>query len=167
MLINDGIPTKEDIMKVTPSEERFLKGSVAIAECFQEIPCDPCIKACPQAAITMEGDINHTPVVDHGVCTGCGVCVSRCPGLAIFVIDKTYSEDYALVKFPFEYLPVPKAGEFACGMNRAGEELGWFEVVKVISGGKKNMTYVISLAVPKDLSMEIRNIKEGGYRNGR
>ena len=38
MLIQNGIPTAEDILSVTPSEERFAKGAVAIAECFQKIP---------------------------------------------------------------------------------------------------------------------------------
>lgn len=167
MLINDGIPTKEDILKVLPSKERLAKGPVAMIECFQKIPCNPCIKACPKEAITMGEDINNTPFLDHEKCTGCGVCVSKCPGLAIFVIDETYSEEFALVKFPFEYIPVPSEGQFACALNRAGEKVGWFEVVKVTSGGKKNRTTVISLAVPKELCMEVRNIKEGGYKSER
>ena len=46
MLIQTGIPDKEAIEAVTPNETRFLKGAVAIAECFQKIPCNPCTKAC-------------------------------------------------------------------------------------------------------------------------
>lgn len=46
MLIQTGIPDKEAIEAVTPDETRFLKGAVAIAECFQKIPCNPCTKAC-------------------------------------------------------------------------------------------------------------------------
>jgi Fe-S-cluster-containing hydrogenase component 2 len=164
MLINDGIPTKEDLATVIPSQERLAKGPVSIAECFQKIPCDPCVKACNRGAITLHNDINNTPEVDHEKCNGCGLCISRCPGLAIFVVDMTYSEEYALVKFPFEYVPVPEKGQKACGLNRSGEELGWFEVEKVISGGKKNMTYTISLKVPKEFAMEVRNIKVGGYK---
>ncbi|MDO4733366.1 MAG: 4Fe-4S binding protein [Bacillota bacterium] len=164
MLINDGIPTKEDLAKVMPSPERLAAGPVSIAECFQNIPCNPCVKACPRNAITMPNSINDTPQVDHENCNGCGVCVGKCPGLAIFVVDMTYSEEFALVKFPFEYVPVPEVGQMACGLNRSGEEMGWFEVEKVISGGKKNKTYTISLKVPKDLAMEVRNIKVGGYK---
>lgn len=167
MLINDGIPAKEDLAKVYPSEARLAKGPVAIAECFQEIPCNPCVKACNQGAITMPRDINDLPVVDTDKCNGCGLCISRCPGLAIFVVDKTYSADMALVKLPFEYVPVPQAGQYAAGLDRAGKELGWFEVVKVTSGGKKNMTYTISLAVPQELAMEVRNIRVGGYKDGK
>lgn len=162
MLINDGIPSRDDLQKVIPSAERLAKGSVCIIECFQEIPCDPCTKICPKGAITKHEDINNTPDIDHEKCNGCGLCISICPGLAIFGVDMTYSDDYALVKFPFEYLPLPEKGQMACGLDRSGEELGWFEVVKVTSGGKKNMTYTISLKVPKELAMEVRNIKDGG-----
>ncbi|MCL1975489.1 MAG: 4Fe-4S binding protein [Firmicutes bacterium] len=166
MLINDGIPTKDDLDKIYPSPERLAKGPVAIVECFQEIPCNPCIKACKQGAITMPRDINDLPLVDVELCNGCGLCISRCPGLAIFVVDKTYSEDMALVKLPFEYVPIPKAGQYAVALDRAGQDLGWCEVKKVISGGKKNMTYTISLAVPQEKAMEVRNIRVGGYKDG-
>lgn len=166
MLIQDGIPEISDIMSVTPSEERFAKGAVAIAECFQKIPCNPCTKACVKKAIKVEPDINSTPVVDFDTCNGCGACVLKCPGLAIFIVDKTYSETEALVKIPFEFLPVPKEGQLVMGLNRCGEELGWFKVQKVLFGGKQNKTYVLSLIVPKELAMEVRNIKVGGYKDG-
>jgi len=166
MLINDGIPTIDDLFKVTPSDERFADGPVAIVECFQEIPCNPCVTACRRGAIIMPRDINDIPIVDAKLCNGCGLCISLCPGLAIFVVDKTYSEKLALVKLPFEYVPVPKAGQYAIALNRAGEELGSFEVVKVTSGGKINKTHTISIAVPQDLAMEVRDIQVGGYADG-
>ena len=167
MLIQDGIPTREDIQSVTPPAHRLAQGAVAIAECFQKIPCNPCAKACVKKAIRVEPDINETPKVDFDICNGCGACVARCPGLAIFVVDMTYSGGEALVKLPFEFLPVPQEGQLACGLSRSGEELGWFPVVKAVSGGKRNMTCTISLAVPKELAREVRNIKVGGYRDGR
>ena len=112
----------------------------------------------------MPGDINHLPVLDAEMCNGCGACILFCPGLAIFVVDKTWSGERAIVKIPFENVPVPQAGQYAAGLDRAGRELGWFEIVKVASGGKTNLTKIISLAVPQDLAMEVRNIRAGGYR---
>lgn len=167
MLIRDGIPTPEDLASVMPSEERLAKGPIAITECFQNIACNPCVAACPQHAISMEPDINATPKVDPDACIGCRVCVARCPGLAIFVVDMTHSEDTALVTLPFEFLPVPEKGQLVCGLNREGMEQGWYPVVRAVSGGKKNMTWMLTLEVPKDKAMEVRNIKVGGYRDGR
>lgn len=183
MLINDGVPTTEDINKITPTKARLLEGPVAIVECFQEIPCNPCVKACKRGAIGMHHDtrrfdttplvvsekawtelsqptsINDLPVVDPELCNGCGVCISFCPGLAIFVVDRTYSKELALVKLPYEYVPVPIAGQYVEGLSRAGEVLGSFEVIRVTSGGKKNMTYTVSLALPQELAMEVRGCR--------
>ena len=165
MLFETGIPTKDDILKVSPPEERFAKGPVVVVECFQEIPCNPCVDACKLKAITKPKDINDLPQVDFDKCTGCGVCIAQCPGLAIFVVDRTYSESHAVIRIPYEFVPVPEKGQLACGLDRAGEERGWFEVVRVISGGKINKTTTIWLAVPQDLAMEIRSIRVGGFKN--
>ncbi|RLF43886.1 MAG: (4Fe-4S)-binding protein, partial [Thermoplasmata archaeon] len=51
-----------------PSEEQLKRG-VAITECVQEIPCNPCVDACPVDAISME-NINSPPFVDYDKCTG-------------------------------------------------------------------------------------------------
>ena len=165
MLNTTGIPTAEDVQTVTPSEKRFKKGPVAIIECFQEIPCNPCTEACKQGAIQPMEDINNLPKLDFEKCNGCGVCLSRCPGLAIFIVDASYSDTEAIVRIPFEYAPVPQVGENVVGPNRAGEELGIFEVNKVQSGGKKNKTYTIWLVVPQNLAMDVRAIRLGGMRH--
>jgi len=144
MLNKTGVPTAEDVNSVTPSEERLNKGPVAIIECFQEIPCNPCTEACKQGAIQPMEDINNLPQLDVDQCNGCGVCLSRCPGLAIFIVDASYSETEAIVRIPFEYVPVPQVGDKVAGLNRTGEELGTFVVNKVQSGGQKNKTYTRS-----------------------
>lgn len=89
-----------------PSEERLAKGPVAVIECCQNIPCNPCETACRFGAITVGDPITNLPVLDESKCVGCGVCITNCPGLAIFVVDK--SKGAATVSFPFEYLPLPE-----------------------------------------------------------
>ena len=159
MLLNDGIPRVEDLIKISPSDERLSKGAVAIVECFQEIPCNPCVKACKRGAITMPHGINDIPVVDFDLCNGCSLCISMCPGLAIFVVDKAWSDLLARVLIPYEYLPVPEVGQFVTGLDRAGKELGSFEVIRVNSGGLKNKTWTVSVAVPQDLAMVLRGVR--------
>ena len=165
MLFETGIPTKEDLIPCTPTDKRFAEGPVVIVECFQEIPCNPCVDSCKFGAITKPNDINDLPLVDFDKCNGCGICIAQCPGLAIFIVDKTYSETHATVRIPYEFIPVPEKGQLVCCLDRAGEERGWFEVVRVISGGAINMTYTLWIAVPQELAMEIRSIKIGGIRN--
>lgn len=165
MLNKTGVPTAENVKTVTPSEERLSIGPVAIIECFQEIPCNPCTEACKQGAIQPMEDINNLPQLDPDQCNGCGVCLSRCPGLAIFIVDASYSETEAIVRIPFEYVPVPQVGEKVVGLNRAGEALGTFVVNKVQSGGQKNKTYTIWLVVPKELIMDVRSIRLGGINH--
>ncbi|MEG6615541.1 4Fe-4S dicluster domain-containing protein [Peptococcaceae bacterium 1198_IL3148] len=164
MLAQNGIPTPKDIAQVMPNADRLAKGPVAMAECFQNIPCDPCYHSCKRQAIQPFKDINERPQIDHQKCNGCGLCLMRCPGLAIFIIDETYSEQQALVKLPYEYLPLPGVGEVVAAVNRAGEIVGEAKVVKVQSGQNLDGTSVVWLAVPKDLSMEVRHFKIKGVR---
>ena len=51
----------EDI--ISPADERFAKGQVAVIECVQNIPCNPCQDACPRGAITIEGAITNIPKI--------------------------------------------------------------------------------------------------------
>ncbi|MCD6222531.1 MAG: 4Fe-4S binding protein, partial [Thermoplasmata archaeon] len=56
-----------------PNEEQLRKG-VAITECLQPIPCNPCKEVCPTNAIKMD-DINDPPLIDYDKCIGCSLCV--------------------------------------------------------------------------------------------
>jgi len=159
MLIKIGIPTPKDIEKVKPSPQRLAKGPVAMIECFQNIPCDPCATSCPTGAIEPFKNINDLPKIDEDKCTGCGICVSSCPGLAIFIIDETYSDKEAMVKIPYEYLPIPEVNSIVDVTNRAGKVVGKGKIVRVLNTKKQDRTVVISVAVPKELSMVVRGVK--------
>ena len=64
MLEKTGIPSKEMIMGKFPPIERINKGPVAVVECYQKIPCNPCQTACRFAAIHIGEDINNIPEVN-------------------------------------------------------------------------------------------------------
>lgn len=164
MLAQNGIPTAEDVAGVLPPEERLARGPVAIAECFQNIPCDPCYHSCKQGAIAEFVDINERPRIDFEKCNGCGMCMSRCPGLAIFVVDATYSDSEALVKIPYEFLPIPQADETVIAINRAGRAVGEARVVRVQNTRAQDRTAIVWLAVPKELMMEVRHFNVKGVR---
>ncbi len=140
----------EDIFDL-PTEEQLRKG-VAIVECVQEIPCNPCVDACPTDAITME-DINAPPHVDYEACIGCGQCVAVCPGLACFVV-KT-ENDHALITLPYEMLPLPEKGDHVAALNRHGEQVG----TAVVRSVKNDDTPVITVQVAKEHAMQVRAIE--------
>ena len=154
-----GIPTPEELAAVKPPKERLAKGPVAIVECFQKIPCDPCYSACKRGGFLTFEDINDLPRMNYDNCNGCGICIGACPGLAIFVIDETYSDQEALVTIPWEFLPVPEEGSTVQGLNRSGDAVASVKVVKVRPAAKKNGASIISLAVAKELAYDIRSIR--------
>jgi len=145
----EGIVELEDLR--LPSEEQLKKG-VAIIECIQEIPCNPCVDACPFDAISME-NINALPIVNYEKCVGCGKCIEVCPGLAIFVVKIV--DEKALISLPYEFLPLPTEGQKVKALNRRGKEICDAVVKKV----RKGRTPVITIEVPSQYAMEARNIK--------
>jgi Fe-S-cluster-containing hydrogenase component 2 len=163
MLHTTGIATEQDLAKVIPAKERLEKGPIAIIECFQEIPCNPCSTACKNGAIKQSADINDRPVIDVNKCNGCGICMSKCPGLAIFVVDETYSDKEALVKIPYEFLPLPEEGSNITGLDREGKPACRVKVIKVLNTRYQDRTPIISLAVPKEYSMVVRSIRLDDY----
>lgn len=69
----------------------------------------------------MGEQITNLPCLDEEKCTGCGLCVANCPGLAITILDKSYSQAEATIDFPFEYLPLPVEGDIVDAVSRGGE----------------------------------------------
>ena len=160
-IIYDGYPSMDEIKEANgwPDEERFAKGPVAVVECVQQIPCNPCESACPLHAIHIGEPITNTPQVDREKCIGCGMCVAACPGLAIFLVDKSYSETEATVSFPFEYDPLPEKGAEIDALSRAGEYVCKGRVIKVMNPKKNDHTPVVTLAIPKEHADTVRTMR--------
>lgn len=134
-----------------PSEDQLKKG-VAITECIQDIPCDPCVDSCPVDAISMK-DINAPPVVDYTKCIACGQCVGVCPGLAIFVVKKQNGK--GLLTLPYEFLPVPEKDDVVDTIDRHGEKIGKGVVKRVKKQGK---TMVVTVELDANDLMNVRHI---------
>lgn len=145
-------------MNAEISTERRKKDAYVVIECPEKIPCDPCVDACPNAAITMPGSIIELPEIDYEKCTGCLLCIPKCPGLAIFVVDER-PKDHSIVYIPYEFLPRPKKGDKATGLDREGNERCEVEILKVIDAKKFDRCAIVGFSVPKELAQEIRAIK--------
>lgn len=160
-VLYNGYPSLEEIKSADgwPTPERFAKGPVAVIECVQEIPCNPCEAACPFHAITVGEPITNFPCLDREKCTGCGACISACSGLAIFVVDKTYSGTEGTVSFPFEYLPLPQKGDTVDALDRAGGFVCKSTVVRVANPPKNDHTPVVTVAIPKEYTDDVRTIR--------
>jgi len=157
MLEKTGIPTPPQIESIFPSMKRLQSGPVAIIECFQPIPCNPCATSCPQGAILPFENIYNLPITDNDKCNGCGVCIIKCPGLAIMIVDINWSENKALVRLPYEFSPLPAKGQIVQALDRAGVSIGDAEVINITQ--PKSKTPIISIAVEKSMIKAVRNIK--------
>jgi Fe-S-cluster-containing hydrogenase component 2 len=144
-----------------PSKQRLAAGPVVLVECIENIPCNPCAYACPRKAITIEGELTDTPRVDFSKCNGCTLCVSKCPGLAIFVVHKDYSKTEATVTMPYELLPRPATGAHVVCLDRAGKAVCSGKVVKVLDAPALNRCAVVTVAVPKRFWNTVRSIRVG------
>ncbi len=144
-------------MNAEPSSQRRQEKPYVVIECPEKIPCDPCVDACPNNAISMPGSMIELPQIDYEKCTGCLLCIPRCPGLAIFVIDET-PEDHAIIYIPYELLPRPKKGSRVKGLDRDGKEVAEVMITKVIDSPKFNHCAIIGFKVPKELINVIRFI---------
>lgn len=160
----NGFPGMEEIRRLNgwPSPERFARGPVAIVECVQEIPCNPCEEACPAGAIRVGDPITNVPRVDFDRCTGCGRCLSACPGLAIFMVNKAYGPEEGTVTFPFEYVPLPQTGDTVQALNRSGEYVCQATVVRVNTAKSNNRTPLLTIAVPLAQTDTVRTIRRPG-----
>ena len=153
MSIENGCPVQGPGI---PSAERRAKGPVACIECFQHIPCNPCEASCPRHAITIGSEITDLPRLDETLCNGCGLCMTRCPGLAIFTVDE--SGERARVSYPYEYVPLPREGDTVTCTDRDGRALTQGTVVRVRQSPAFDHTAVVTVDIPKELGMQVRFI---------
>ena len=112
--------------------------------------------SCRFGAIQEFEDINDIPKMDWSRCTGCGLCVAACPGLAIFVVDETYSETECLIAIPYEFAPLPAKGQEVDLTDRAGIVVAEGVVQRVVAGKKPSGTPVVWVSAPKIMATVVR-----------
>ena len=157
MLEKDGSAEKALYKKEFPKDETILSRPKAIIECYKPIPCNPCETSCPVDAIHIGEDINARPVIDFDRCTGCGICATICPGLAI-TIRKT-ADEKATMKFPYEFLPRPTKGMTVTLVNRSGDPVGSGRVLGVLDGKRQNKTALVHVEMARTLLYDAISIE--------
>ncbi len=58
------------------------------------IACGDCVKACPEAALSLEE--SGKAVLDRGRCTGCGDCASKCDAKALQIVGRDVTVEEVL-----------------------------------------------------------------------
>ncbi|MBN2286060.1 MAG: 4Fe-4S dicluster domain-containing protein [Tissierellales bacterium] len=159
MIEKTGIPSREQVMDVFPDVERINKGPVAVIECYKEIPCNPCTTSCKFNAIYIGDDINKRPDLSEEKCIGCGVCLSKCPGLAIMVVDGSKSSETVDITIPYEFLPLPKPGEIVDGLDRSGAFIAKVKIIKVLNPKSYDRTPLVTASVDRKYLYDFRNIR--------
>lgn len=159
--LRTGLTRLEDLFSlnvVPPARRLDAKRPVAMIECIQEIPCNSCALACKMGAIRME-NVTDIPEVDFDKCTGCMACAMVCPGQAIFLLRAENGMGY--VTLPYEFLPVPKAGDLARAFDREGRILGKSKVARVLPPERNSGTALVTIEVPEEWLLEARSVRPG------
>ena len=157
--VQRGYYTRDELSHVLPSREQVEKGRVAVIECIEEIPCNPCAGVCPVNGVQKD-DLNVPPLVLPEKCTGCTRCIAVCPGLAIF--NMLIKDGKGYVTMPYELSPDPKLGDKATMFDRGGNDVGVGTIVpptyKPIGDSFPRWIVTVEMDDP-DLSYEVRAIK--------
>lgn len=108
--------------------------AVASLECFENIQCDVCEKACPESAIHIQrkGAVTEKFLIESK-CIGCGICVQACPSDAVVMVREKESSHHAWLSVKGTSVSNPVQGEPLSLVNRRNESLGSCRVSKLPS----------------------------------
>jgi len=140
-----------------PAVEDLVKRACVCIECVEEIPCNPCETSCPQGALTVGSPITNLPLIDREKCTLCGLCIPACPGLAITI--KSIQGEKARIRFPWEYIPLPVAGEEVEMVDRLGQGLCAGHIISVLNPVRNDRTAVVMAEFPAEFVQEVISIR--------
>ena len=163
-LKTDGAPSLEELDRagMLPAVAELAKRACVCIECVEEIPCNPCETSCPQHALMVGSPITNLPLIDREKCTLCGMCIPACPGLAITI--KSIQGENARIRFPWEYLPLPLAGEEVEMVDRFGTGLCRGRVLSVLNPARNNRTAVVTAEFPAEFVQNVISIRRNHGR---
>ncbi|MCK5687222.1 4Fe-4S ferredoxin [bacterium] len=139
-----------------PAEELIKEKALPVIECIERIPCNPCETSCPKGAIVVGENINDLPVCNYSLCSSCGICITRCPGLAIFMVKLT-EKGSAVISIPWEIYPLPEKGDRFEGLDRLGNKICEGEITSIRKINHK--THIVSGEVSAEFYKEVRHFK--------
>lgn len=128
-----------------------------IFHCEQEIPCNPCSTSCPIHNIIIPEDnilTQPTYLETNRECINCGLCISICPGLAITIVDKRKSENFATISLPIEFL-VEDLPEVFDLTDETGKILYSTSPIEIKPHQKNASTLIGIFAVPVEFALDI------------
>jgi sarcosine oxidase subunit alpha len=136
---------------LSPRNPKPIPGRVyPVIRCTQQIPCDPCSRACPKAAIAMT-ELTEPPSFESEACLGCAECVLACPGLAIVLVDEGFDPNrrVALLTLPLE-LPEDRIriGAQVHTVGSEGETIGTGRIVATRNSESQDRRRLLLLEVP-------------------
>lgn len=160
-LLRHGYITAEEL-KGFPAASYEADGPHPVIECTQNIPCNPCRDVCPAGLIHVAEDITRIPEIDYSKkCTNCGMCVTNCPGQAIFIVDNDYEPGFATVSLPYEFLPYPEKGDKGKALDRSGAPVCDAEIVSVRTARAMDNTAFLTMKVPAEFADTARFFRKG------
>ena len=156
-------PPSSTLLLTTPRDDVMRLAVIDRDKCTREKCGYQCVKVCPGVRMgeeTVSKDADGWPVIDEELCTGCGLCVKRCPVRAIKVINLPEEKgtpvfQYGPNSFRLYGLVLPKPGAVVgiIGVNGIGkttalgllggrlkpnfgkeEAAGWEEIKKAFRG---------------------------------
>ncbi|MBU0926228.1 MAG: 4Fe-4S binding protein [Spirochaetes bacterium] len=142
-----------------PGLEDLKARACLCIECVEEIPCNPCETSCPRGAIRVGSPITNLPALDRDKCTACGLCIPACPGIAITI--KRVEGEKATIRFPWEYLPRPEAGDEVRMVDRLGRVVCPGRVTGVNEAARNDRTAVVTAEFASEHVLSVVSMQRG------
>ena len=75
------------------------------------------------------------------------------------IVDGSKSKDTVEFRIPYEFLPLPEAGETVTGLDRAGQPVCEAKVIRVMNPPSFDRTPVVTLEVDREYLYDFRNFR--------